>query len=115
MGLRAIEKNREHAAACGIDREREGPSMSGLHDVVISTPMSAHKVAEAMHAELDEQTGRLTLLRDVHVTQPLVLHEEYSVTSKDPRRSMRARFAGPDHASPGALVFGVVPRTSGRS
>ena len=92
--------------------------MPGLHDVEVKSPIGSQKVADAMHAELDELTGRLTLLRDVHVTAHLVLNEEYTITSQAPTRTLLARYAGRDHANPGALVFGVVPtksaRTSGR-
>jgi len=89
--------------------------MPGLHDVVVASPIGAHKHAEAMHAEFEEHRGTITLLRHVHVLQPLVLHEEYTITSKDPVRTARARYLGRDHANPGALVFSVIPRGSGRA
>lgn len=84
--------------------------MPGLHDVVVASAIGAHKHAEATHAELEELRGTITLLRDVHVLAPLVLHEEYTITSRAVGSTVLARYLGPHHASPGALVFGVVPK-----
>ena len=89
--------------------------MPGLDDVVVQSPIGAHKHAEATHAELEELRGTITLLRDVHVLAPLVLHEEYTITSRRLGTSLLARYAGPDHSNPGALVFSVVPKRSGRA
>lgn len=89
--------------------------MPGLHDVVVASTLGAHKHAEAMHAEFEELTGRITLLRHVHILAPLVLNEEYTITSQMPDRTLRARYAGMDHASPGALVFHAIPWTNKRS
>jgi hypothetical protein len=88
--------------------------MSDLHDVLVESASGAHRYVEAMHGEIEELRGRITLLRDVHVLQQPVPEEEYTVTSKDPVRTMRARYVGPDHQSPGALVFDMIPRTRGR-
>lgn len=88
--------------------------MPGLHDVVVADPIGGQRYAEALHAELEEHRGTITLLRHVHVLQPLVLHEEYTITSKAAGNSLQATYAGPDHANPGALVFAVVPRRGRR-
>lgn len=84
--------------------------MPGLHDVVVESPISAFKHAEATHAELEELRGIITLLRNVHVLAPLVLHEEYAITSRQLGATLLARYAGHDHSNPGALVFHVIPR-----
>jgi hypothetical protein len=100
---------RDRAGGRGIDPSGGG-TMPGLHDVVVSSPISAFKHAEATHAELEELRGIITLLRNVHVLAPLVLHEEYAITSRLLGATLLARYAGVDHANPGALVFHVVPR-----
>ena len=88
--------------------------MPGLHDVVVASPLSGHRYAEALHAELEEHRGTLTLLRDVHVLQPLILHDAYAVTCRSMGTTYLACYRGPDHANPGALVFSVVPRRTAR-
>jgi hypothetical protein len=88
--------------------------MSELRDVMVASPRGLHKYAEATQAEFDEQNGTLKLLRNVHVMQQLVLGDDYTITSKDPRHTMLAKYAGVDHANPGALVFRAIPKkTSG--
>lgn len=89
--------------------------MPGLHDVVVASPLSGHRYAEALHADLEELRGTLTLLRDVHVMQPLVLNDEYTVTSRTMGATFLACYRGPDHATPGALVFSVVPKKIARA
>jgi hypothetical protein len=89
--------------------------MSDLHDVVVDSSTGTHRYIQAMHAEIEELRGRITLIRDVHVLHAPVQEEEYTITSKDPLRTMRARYVGPDHAVPGALIFDMIPRARGRN
>ncbi|APR84069.1 Hypothetical protein A7982_09418 [Minicystis rosea] len=84
--------------------------MPELHDVVVESPVGFQRYAEATYAELEELRGTITLLRDVHVIQRLVLDDEYALISKASGRTIYARYLGPDHAKPGALVFGAIPR-----
>lgn len=88
--------------------------MPDLHNVVVSSPVGFHKYVEATHAVLEELRGTLTLLRDVRVLQHPVVGDEYSVESQASGYTLQARYVGPDHASPGALVFSAIPRTKGR-
>ncbi len=89
--------------------------MPDLHDVVVASPAGTHRYAEAMHADLEESSGRITLVRDVHVLQPLVVDDEYSITSRASGQTLYARYVGPHHAQPGALVFGAIPRKLSRA
>jgi hypothetical protein len=89
--------------------------MPGLHDVVVASPLNGHRYAEALHAELEEHRGVLTLLRDVHVLQTLVLNDEYAITSRSVGTTYLACYRGPDHVNPGALVFSVVPKRMSRA
>lgn len=88
--------------------------MPELHDVVVASPVGFHKHAEATHADLEELRGTITLLRDVHVLAPLILDEEYTITSRTSGHAVHARYAGPDPAIPGALVFRAIPRRQSR-
>jgi hypothetical protein len=84
--------------------------MPELRDVVVASPVGLHKYAEATQAEFEELNGTLRLMRNVHMMQQLVLGDEYTIASKDPRHTMQARYAGLDHANPGALVFRAIPK-----
>jgi hypothetical protein len=84
--------------------------MPDLHDVVVDSSTGTHTFVLAMHAEIEEMRGRITLIRDVHVLRQPVRDEEYTITSKDPVRTMRARYVGLDHARPGGMVFDMIPR-----
>jgi hypothetical protein len=84
--------------------------MPDLHDVVVTSPVGFHKYVEAMHAELEELRGTLTLLRDVLVWQTPVVGDEYAVTIRASGNTLQASYVGPDHANPGGLVFRVIPR-----
>jgi hypothetical protein len=88
--------------------------MPDLHDVVVDSSTGTHTFVLAMHGEIEELRGRIRLVRDVHVLRQPVPTEEYTITSKDPVRTMRARYVGPDHATPGALVFDMIPKGRGR-
>jgi hypothetical protein len=88
--------------------------MPELRDVVVTSPVGFHKFAEASSATLEELRGTLTLLTDVHVFMPLVMHDEYAITSRASGQTIHATYAGPDHASPGALVFHAVARRGRR-
>ncbi|MFT3773973.1 MAG: hypothetical protein QM820_52055 [Minicystis sp.] len=88
--------------------------MPDLHDVVVDSPVGFHRYAEATFAEMEELRGTITLRRSVHVLQPLVVDDEYVITSRASGRTIAARYIGPDLASPGALVFGAIPRKGSR-
>jgi hypothetical protein len=88
--------------------------MPDLHDVVVTSPVGFHKYVEAIHAQLEELRGTLTLLRDVQVWQAPVAGDEYAVTSRASGYTLRAIFVGPDHAVPGGLVFRMIPRRASR-
>lgn len=86
--------------------------MPELHDVVVESPVGFQRYAEATYAEMEELRGTITLLRNVQVIQRLVLGDEYALISKASGSTIYVRYLGPDHANPGALVFGAIPRRS---
>jgi hypothetical protein len=89
--------------------------MPDLHDVLVASPVGFHKHAEATHAEIEELRGTITLLRNVHVHQPLVVDDEYTITSQRTGHTLHAKYLGPHHAIPGALVFGAIPQRLSRA
>ena len=88
--------------------------MSELRDVVVASRVGSQKHAEATEADLEEQSGMLRLIGNVQVWQQLVYSDEYTVTSKNPRHTLQARYLGPDTSSPGALLFSAVPKSAYR-
>jgi hypothetical protein len=89
--------------------------MPELHDVVVMSPVGFFKYADASCATLDEFRGTLTLVTDVHVHAPLLPHDEYAIASRASGQTIHATFVGPDHATPGALVFQAMPRRASRA